>query len=238
MHILCPHCHNPIELVRITPREEIACPACGSTLRLETGGTTGSETSAGQRLGRFQLIETLGQGAFGTVYKAHDPELDRTVAVKVPRAGNLAGADDLDRFLREARSAAQLQHPSIVTVHDVGKAGGVKSGRFEPPPPGFGSGSRPDITITPRPKFLNEKGIPRSKAPRRKEKGNRVPQLEAGRRERRDEWPAVSYAAPDSRASGVASHRRTCIDEPTLRPGPRNLVDISAPNRHQERKIV
>src|SRR5436189_6471696 len=66
-------------------------------------------------------METLGQGAFGTVYKARDPELDRSVALKVPRAGNLAGPQELDRFLREARSVAQLKHPSIVVVHEVGQ---------------------------------------------------------------------------------------------------------------------
>jgi WD40 repeat protein/Flp pilus assembly protein TadD len=125
MHILCPHCHNPIEVVKITPREEMACPACGSTFRLETGGTTGSQNSAGWKVGKFVLIETVGQGGFGTVYKAHDPELDRTVAIKVPRAGNLAGPQELDRFLREARSVAQLRHPSIVSVHEVGQTDGV-----------------------------------------------------------------------------------------------------------------
>jgi tRNA A-37 threonylcarbamoyl transferase component Bud32/predicted transcriptional regulator len=125
MHILCPHCHNPIEVVRITPREEIVCPSCGSSFRLETDSTTSDQPRPGQKLGKFELLDTVGQGAFGTVYKARDPELDRTVAIKVPRAGNLAGSQELDRFLREARSAAQLQHPSIVTVHDVGLAGGV-----------------------------------------------------------------------------------------------------------------
>jgi nitrite reductase/ring-hydroxylating ferredoxin subunit len=40
MHILCPHCHNPIELVRLTPHEEIACPSCGSSFCLETGSTS------------------------------------------------------------------------------------------------------------------------------------------------------------------------------------------------------
>jgi tRNA A-37 threonylcarbamoyl transferase component Bud32 len=125
MHILCPHCRNPIELVKLTPREEIACPSCGSSFRLETESTTSDQPRCGQKLGKFELLDTVGQGAFGTVYKARDPELDRTVAVKVPRAGHLAGPQELDRFLREARSAAQLQHPSIVTVHDVGQAGGV-----------------------------------------------------------------------------------------------------------------
>jgi len=125
MHILCPHCHNPIEIVKLNPREEIACPSCGSSFHLETGSTTGWERSAGQKLGKFEVLETVGQGAFGTVYKARDTELDRVVAVKVPRVGNLAGPQELDRFLREARSVAQLRHPSIVTVHDVGQADGL-----------------------------------------------------------------------------------------------------------------
>ena len=76
-------------------------------------------------LGRFELIESVGAGAFGTVYKARDSQLDRVVAVKVPRAGSLATDDDRNRFLREARSVAQLQHPAIVPVHDVGQVNGI-----------------------------------------------------------------------------------------------------------------
>jgi WD40 repeat protein/tRNA A-37 threonylcarbamoyl transferase component Bud32/Flp pilus assembly protein TadD len=125
MHILCPHCRNPIEVVKLTPREEIACPSCGSSFRLETESTTAWERAAGHKLGRFELLDTVGQGAFGTVFKARDAQLDRTVAIKVPRAGNLAGPQELDRFLREARSVAQLRHPSIVTVHEVGQSDGV-----------------------------------------------------------------------------------------------------------------
>jgi tRNA A-37 threonylcarbamoyl transferase component Bud32 len=80
----------------------------------------------GQRdLGKFELLDIVGQGAFGTVYKARDARLDRVVAIKVPRAGNLAGPQELDRFLREARSVAQLRHPSIVSVHEVGQYEGV-----------------------------------------------------------------------------------------------------------------
>jgi hypothetical protein len=59
-------------------------------------------------LGKFELLDIVGIGAFGAVYKAHDPELDRTVAIKVPRAGDLSSKEDADRFLREARSVAQL----------------------------------------------------------------------------------------------------------------------------------
>jgi tRNA A-37 threonylcarbamoyl transferase component Bud32 len=125
MHILCPHCRNPIEVVKLSARQEIACPSCGSSFHVETESTTGWEGRAGHKLGKYELLDSVGQGAFGTVYKARDAELDRVVAIKVPRAGNLAGPQELDRFLREARSVAQLRHPAIVPVHDVGQADGV-----------------------------------------------------------------------------------------------------------------
>jgi len=125
MHINCPHCHNPIELVKITPQEEVSCPSCGSTFRLEDQSTVTYKPANGQKLGKFELIDIVGHGAFGTVYKARDPELDRIVAIKVPRTGNLAGPQELDRFMREARSVAQLRHPLIVPIHEVGQAEGI-----------------------------------------------------------------------------------------------------------------
>ena len=79
----------------------------------------------GQRLGRFELIRAVGSGSFGTVYEARDPRLDRLVAVKVLHAGPMATAAQVDRFFREARSAAQLRHPSIVPVHEFGEHDGV-----------------------------------------------------------------------------------------------------------------
>lgn len=75
----------------------------------------------GQLIGRFRIIAELGVGAFGTVYRARDPNLKREVAIKIPRAGVLSGKGDVARFLREARSAAQLRHPNIVAVYEVGK---------------------------------------------------------------------------------------------------------------------
>jgi serine/threonine protein kinase len=125
MHIVCPHCQNPVELITLTGQEEILCSSCGSSFRLEEGSTSGWTPCAGQKLGRFELLDVVGHGAFGTVYKAHDPQLKREVAIKVPRAGNLATGDELDRFLREARSVAQLRHPSIVSMHEVGQQDGV-----------------------------------------------------------------------------------------------------------------
>jgi serine/threonine protein kinase len=74
------------------------------------------------RIGKFELIEELGVGSFGQVFRARDTELGRTVAIKIPRAGVLATGDDIDRFLREARSAAQLSHPGIVALHEVDQA--------------------------------------------------------------------------------------------------------------------
>jgi len=126
MHLVCPHCKSPIELVKLDPRAEVTCTACGSTFRLEDGSTTGWVGQEVTAIGRFAVLETLGHGAFGTVFKARDPQLDRVVAVKVPRRGNVGdGPDDVDRFLREARSAAQLRHPSIVNLHEVGVLDGT-----------------------------------------------------------------------------------------------------------------
>lgn len=72
-------------------------------------------------LDRFELRSELGVGSFGYVFQAWDPRLHRMVALKVQRAGSLASQEDVERFLREARSAAQLKHPSIVSVFETGQ---------------------------------------------------------------------------------------------------------------------
>jgi serine/threonine protein kinase len=121
--VICPHCQNPIAVEEITSVKEILCAGCGSSFQLDPASTAAwPPPKEGQRkLGKFDIIDTVGFGAFGTVFKAHDPELDRIVAIKVPRSGNLATGDDLNRFLREARSVARLRHPSIVPVYEVGQ---------------------------------------------------------------------------------------------------------------------
>jgi serine/threonine protein kinase len=75
-----------------------------------------------RRLGKFELLEELGVGSFGHVFRARDTELGRTVAVKLLRAGRLAGREEVDRFLREARSAAQLAHPGLVALYEAGRS--------------------------------------------------------------------------------------------------------------------
>jgi serine/threonine-protein kinase len=76
------------------------------------------------RIGRYQVLEELGQGAMGTVYRGRDEALDRDVAVKVMSKG-LADADSKARFLREARAAARLQHPNIVVIYELGEHEGA-----------------------------------------------------------------------------------------------------------------
>ncbi|MBM3994094.1 MAG: serine/threonine protein kinase, partial [Planctomycetes bacterium] len=120
MHLQCPHCKNPIELVDIPISGEITCAGCGSSFNFDPYATLSLAPSA-QRIGKFEILTVLGEGAFGTVFKARDTELDRIVAIKVPRRGNIgSGPEDLDRFLREARAVAQLRFPSIIAIHEVG----------------------------------------------------------------------------------------------------------------------
>ncbi len=80
----------------------------------------GPASDGPRRLGKFELLEELGSGSFGHVFRARDAELGRTVAIKVLRDGRLAGNHDVDRFLREAQSAALLDHPGIVSLYDAG----------------------------------------------------------------------------------------------------------------------
>ncbi|MFN9850631.1 MAG: protein kinase domain-containing protein [Planctomycetota bacterium] len=77
------------------------------------------------RLGRFEVFERVGQGAFGTVYRAVDTTLNRVVALKIPRATRFASEADEERFFREASAVAQLDHPGIVRVFDVGRDEGI-----------------------------------------------------------------------------------------------------------------
>jgi serine/threonine protein kinase/tetratricopeptide (TPR) repeat protein len=76
-------------------------------------------------LGRFEIRRELGRGAFGMVFLAYDPQLGRDVALKVPRPEALVTADLRQRFVREARAAAGLDHPNLVPVYEAGEVGPV-----------------------------------------------------------------------------------------------------------------
>jgi serine/threonine protein kinase/tetratricopeptide (TPR) repeat protein len=72
------------------------------------------------RIGRYELLQKVGSGGLGVVYLARDPELDRQVAIKLMRSGSSNAARHLARFSREARAMAQVSHPNVVEVFDVG----------------------------------------------------------------------------------------------------------------------
>jgi WD40 repeat protein/tRNA A-37 threonylcarbamoyl transferase component Bud32/tetratricopeptide (TPR) repeat protein len=119
-HVICPHCGNSIALAVAAADDQIFCPGCGSFTRIQREQTAPWSLSHGPRkVGRFELIATLGIGGSSTVYKARDPQLDIIVALKVLRLGSLATETDRTRFLSEARSTAQLRHRSIVAVYEV-----------------------------------------------------------------------------------------------------------------------
>lgn len=120
LNVRCPHCSNRIELVSDATLESISCGSCGSNFSLVNSAPGTREAHAVTQLGQFELVERLGMGAFGSVWKARDTQLDRTVAVKIPRKGGLS-PEEAEKFFREARSAAQLRHPHIVPVYEVGR---------------------------------------------------------------------------------------------------------------------
>src|SRR5437764_809777 len=80
-----------------------------------------------ETFGRYRILRPLGQGGMGAVYLAQDTQLDRLVALKVPRLGDddKLAPDDLKRFFREARAAASLMHPNLCPIFDVGEVGGT-----------------------------------------------------------------------------------------------------------------
>jgi eukaryotic-like serine/threonine-protein kinase len=96
--------------------DSAAEPARGDVERTDPDFLPLSRT---RRVGKFELIERVGAGAFGSVWRARDPQLGRVVAIKVPHAELVDSPNDLERIYREARTVAQLRHPGIVSVHEV-----------------------------------------------------------------------------------------------------------------------
>jgi tetratricopeptide (TPR) repeat protein len=116
--VRCPHCRESFHASKDTPVADITCAACGGHFSVSDSATFKARMI--EPLAHFDLIETLGIGGFGTVWKAKDRKLDRTVAIKVPHRGAFDN-ENLEKLLREARAAAQLQHPNIARVYEVGR---------------------------------------------------------------------------------------------------------------------
>jgi tetratricopeptide (TPR) repeat protein len=80
-------------------------------------------SSVGETVGRYRLLTLVGRGGMGEVYAAHDPELDRKIAIKIMRGDAAPDEVEAQRMMREARAIAKVSHPNLVTVFDVGTAG-------------------------------------------------------------------------------------------------------------------
>src|SRR5262245_60424265 len=109
------------------------------------------ESLIGQKLGSYQVVSLLGEGGMGVVYKARDKRLNRFVAIKVLPPDRTSDPDRKRRFIQEARAASALNHPNIVTIHDVGSEGSTDFVVME-----FVSGKTLDLLIPSKGLRLNE----------------------------------------------------------------------------------
>jgi serine/threonine protein kinase len=118
--VVCPHCGHPFdpspENGETIARDGFASPPLPD---LPTPKDVSPADPTPERIGRFVLREPLGEGGYGEVFRAFDPHLEREVALKVLKPNRLNNKAQ-ERFLREARAAARLDHPHIVGLHDTG----------------------------------------------------------------------------------------------------------------------
>ena len=91
-----------------------------------TSGSVSSTLSPGTRFGNYEILQRLGAGGMGEVYRARDTRLDREVAIKTLSLEHSSQPDALSRFEREARSACALNHPNIVTIYELGQVDGTR----------------------------------------------------------------------------------------------------------------
>ena len=117
----CPQCGSSLEAVG--PGVQPSCRNCRTLLAATAppGVTSPSDPLLGETIGQFDIVELLGRGGMGAVYKAREAALDRFVALKVLPAGLAADSSFVRRFEREARAAAAVHHPNIVQIHAVGQ---------------------------------------------------------------------------------------------------------------------
>jgi predicted RNA-binding Zn-ribbon protein involved in translation (DUF1610 family) len=108
----CPVCGGIVEVPDAEPLARVACPSCGEMVRIE------------RAFDHFTLIETLGVGGMGSVYKARDTRLDRLVALKLLRKDLSADPAEAARLEQEARLTAAVNHPHVIQVYSTGNAHG------------------------------------------------------------------------------------------------------------------
>jgi tRNA A-37 threonylcarbamoyl transferase component Bud32 len=117
----CPHCQAPVSTGGVPADGAVVCLSCGCTFHVvDRDATVLAPQPSSSSIGHYTLLSVLGHGAFGVVWKARDTQLDRFVALKMPRKGRLT-TTETDKFLREARAAAQLKHPNIARCYEVGR---------------------------------------------------------------------------------------------------------------------
>ena len=115
--LICPSCHHTVVTSELQSGS-VHCDNCGNSFRLERV-LLDSTIDEIRIVGRFQLLDRVGQGSFGTVWRARDTQLDRVVAVKIPHHHAIEAGLDAERLAREARVAAQLRHPGIVRLYEI-----------------------------------------------------------------------------------------------------------------------
>ena len=113
-NIRCPHCKAPTELKLEGSFRAVRCEACKETFSLI------KDRKWPKQIDEFELIEPIGMGGFGTVYRAEDTKLDRLVALKLPRRSILDDGE-AEHLLRDAKMAGKLNHENIVRVYSVGQ---------------------------------------------------------------------------------------------------------------------
>ena len=119
MRVLCPHCRNRVDVPVLDPDTDLTCPSCDSHIDLSGDETVTSTTLPHALIDHFELVELLGRGGYGTVFKVWDRELKREVALKIPH--ETSSAREAVLLMKEAQATAALDHPNIVPIYEVGK---------------------------------------------------------------------------------------------------------------------
>jgi predicted Ser/Thr protein kinase len=110
--IACAKCSQPIDTTKSVPFSSLHCPVCGAEMRVPA------------RFANFILLEQLGKGGMGSVYKAYDETLGRTVALKVMQQSIGQDREFVEQFLQEARALAAINNPHIVQIYSYGEENG------------------------------------------------------------------------------------------------------------------